>query len=232
MPKHTAQLRLNDAQRRLAEENIGLVYYTLRREFGEKYVRDKDNIAEGMYALCCAAANYDTGNGVTFATFAYRVIKNRMHTLARHNKYQKRKANQRPLSLDALISSPADMPTGQTVSSLAKADLISLDAQPEDIIDRIAYRALIGEIKGRYPMVVDALEADKKSAYIKALMEKERVTRQAISRKYNHQLKRVRQAYGRRYRQMMYGDEAPPDKTDAPGARKRKDESDSVDSNE
>lgn len=172
MPKRPAQVRLNETQRQLVEDNIALVIYTLRREFGRDYAKDEDNIAEGMFALCCAAASYDARNRATFATYAYRVIKNRMHVIARNNGMQKRKPDQSPISLDALIRDAKNAPTKLSAGDCIKSQPGDLGMHPEDIVDHIAYTALIDDIKGRYPMVVDVLLADKKVCMLRRWLKK------------------------------------------------------------
>lgn len=57
---------LNDAQRKLVEDNVGLVYAQVHR----RGITDEDLIQEGMLGLMNAARYYSPDFGVKFSTYA------------------------------------------------------------------------------------------------------------------------------------------------------------------
>ncbi len=69
---------LNDAQRKLAEDNIGLVYFTIGKYYSS-LTGDDDVISAGMEGLCIAAEKFDPGRG-KFSTYAVAVIRNLIRT--------------------------------------------------------------------------------------------------------------------------------------------------------
>lgn len=199
-------MQLNDAQRKLVEDNIGLVVYTLRREFGDAYANDDDNVAEGMYALCRAAACFDAGAGTKFSVYAYRAIKNWMHVIARNAGMQKRKTGHKILSLDAQIRSRSDK-SGETIGDHLKDHKPGPDVIAENTINAELYGNLLRRISAECPLVVGAMRADKKSAYFQRIAIEQSVTRQAVSARYKTQHRRLREKYIAEYKKLMYGDE-------------------------
>lgn len=69
---------LNDEQRKLAEDNMGLVYFTISKYY-KSLVGDEDVISAGMEGLCIAAEKFDPGRG-KFSTYAVAVIRNLIRT--------------------------------------------------------------------------------------------------------------------------------------------------------
>lgn len=61
---------LNDAQRKLIEDNIGLVYKVIN---DKGLGNDEEALSFGFYGLCRAAENYIPSKG-TFCTYAYNII--------------------------------------------------------------------------------------------------------------------------------------------------------------
>lgn len=200
-------IRLNDAQRKLVEENIGLVVYTLRREFGQAYASDDDNISEGMYALCRAAACYDSAAGAKFTTYAYRAIKTWAHVMARSAGMKKRNAGMRPISLDAPIRDRRKGKPSEVVGDVVKDDSPGPDILAENSINSEIFGELIRKISEEWPIVVGALSAGKKSAYFETMAVRQNVTRQAVEQKFRRQHGHTLRKYSREYRRIMYGNE-------------------------
>jgi RNA polymerase sigma factor (sigma-70 family) len=65
---------MTDEQRKLAEDNMNLVYYTIAKEY-PTYKFDEDIRQTGLLGLCKAAMKRDETKG-EFSTFAYRCIHN------------------------------------------------------------------------------------------------------------------------------------------------------------
>lgn len=70
---------MNDEQKKLAEENISLVYFTLKKYFSPNVHDDEDCIAAGMEGLCIAAEGFDPDKG-KFSTYAAQCIRNTVRT--------------------------------------------------------------------------------------------------------------------------------------------------------
>ena len=65
---------MNDEQRKLAEDNISLVYYIVNKYFPQ-HSRDDDVIQAGMFGLCKATMIWDESKGA-FSTIAGHYIVN------------------------------------------------------------------------------------------------------------------------------------------------------------
>lgn len=200
-------IRLNDEQRKLVEENIGLVIYTLRKEYGHDYASDDDNIAEGMYALCRAAACFDVSTGAKFSSYAYRAIANWPKVLARNANMYKRKVDRPHVSLDAPARIDGQKELGKTVGDLIRDNRPGPDERAEETINAEVYRGLILQIANEYPLVVAALQVEKRSAYFTAIANRENVCRQAVDSRYQRQRRCVLKKYAKEYRRIMYGGE-------------------------
>lgn len=64
---------MNDEQRKLAEENMGIVFYTLKKYFGG-ITADEDLVSAGYEGLCIAAEGFDPERG-KFSTYAAQCIR-------------------------------------------------------------------------------------------------------------------------------------------------------------
>lgn len=78
---------LNDVQRKMVEENLGIIKQAIRTAiivnetiYGFEY---DDLYQEGCILLCKAAARYDPQKGVLFSTFAQKVVTNGLRTYCR-----------------------------------------------------------------------------------------------------------------------------------------------------
>ncbi len=76
--------RMTDEQRRLVEENMGLVGLHIRRHVGglDRPTRDRewdDLFQEGCLGLVRAAKSFDAGKGVSFSAYAMRRIQAAVH---------------------------------------------------------------------------------------------------------------------------------------------------------
>ena len=90
-------MKLNEEQKQLVEDNINLIYYTIKLVNGN--VHDIDLIEIGYIELCNAALSYNNQKG-TFANFAVANIKNKFIMEFKSNCTDKRKANHNYLSLN------------------------------------------------------------------------------------------------------------------------------------
>lgn len=79
---------LDDAQRKLVEDNIGLVYNQVHK----RGIVDEDLIQEGMIGLCNAARFYSPEFGVKFSTYASSYIWAALFGTYSDKKYRKNAA--------------------------------------------------------------------------------------------------------------------------------------------
>lgn len=94
---------LNDSQRKLAEENMKLVPYVIKRHSGTQFVFDEDLLSVGYVGLCKAAQGYCSDSGVKFSTYATQCILNALRMDYRSKHTQKRAVNEQLVSLDTPI---------------------------------------------------------------------------------------------------------------------------------
>jgi len=70
------QEKLNDAQRRLVEDNVNLVPFCIGKYFPNSPRRyAEDMMSSGYFGLCCAAARFDSGRNMAFCTYAVACIR-------------------------------------------------------------------------------------------------------------------------------------------------------------
>lgn len=76
---------MNDAQRKLVEENTGIVFAVVSREFLDKCAQGyrDEMVSIGNEALCRSAIEYDASKGVKYCTFAWRCVENAIRTFFR-----------------------------------------------------------------------------------------------------------------------------------------------------
>lgn len=96
--------KLNDAQRKLVEENLKLVQHTIKRYIGSQYVFDDDLVSIGYIGLCRAATLYDETTKVPFSSYAVRGILLMLKQEYRSRFAQRRKANTCAISLDIPVN--------------------------------------------------------------------------------------------------------------------------------
>ena len=82
--------KLNDEQKKLVEDNIKLIYYTINRFFygNLKYVDIEDLVGEGYIQLCLSSISYNKNLGYSFSTYFIKCYKNHL-TKYLQNHYKK-----------------------------------------------------------------------------------------------------------------------------------------------
>lgn len=98
--RDTAPIRLNDRQRDLVEDNIGLVGYALARYGHQGVGYGEDAFQIGLIGLMRAAACFDNARGVRFATYAVHCILSELKQEHRRMTRPSRGGGMRTLSLD------------------------------------------------------------------------------------------------------------------------------------
>lgn len=95
---------LTDEQRKLVEDNLSLVPYTLKKyypDFARMPIEYEDLKGHGYCALCNAAETFDTSKGFSFSTYACSAIRGYILHELRKLHQDKRKVMLNKLSLDA-----------------------------------------------------------------------------------------------------------------------------------
>ena len=73
---------LTNDQRQRVEENIKLVFWTIKK-YLSSLIGDDDVFQEGYLGLCKAAENFDESRGFNFSTYAVRCILNQIYLRGR-----------------------------------------------------------------------------------------------------------------------------------------------------
>ena len=89
--------KLNTEEKnKLAEENLGLVYLVVNKEFTYEKTTESDRenyIEEGMIGLAKAINTFNPSKGAKFSTYAYTCIKFEINNYVRKKNNHKRKIN-------------------------------------------------------------------------------------------------------------------------------------------
>lgn len=84
----------SEEKNKLAEENLGLVYLVVNKEFTYEKTTESDRenyIEEGMIGLAKAINTFNPSKGAKFSTYAYTCIKFEINSYVRKRKTLKRK---------------------------------------------------------------------------------------------------------------------------------------------
>ena len=85
-----------EEKNKLAEENLGLVYLVVNKEFTYEKTTESDRenyIEEGMIGLAKAINTFNPSKGAKFSTYAYTCIKFEINSYVRKKNNHKRKIN-------------------------------------------------------------------------------------------------------------------------------------------
>lgn len=91
--------KLNDEQRKLVEDNEGLIWYIGSKYIGRGY-NPNEEYGELALGLCRAALSYNKDSGVKFSTYASAVLINVIKEYFRSMQANKRKISSLSISLD------------------------------------------------------------------------------------------------------------------------------------
>lgn len=91
--------KMTTSERKLVEDNIGLVYSSIRQRYGSRYMFDDDTVSVGMFGICKAAQKWNQAVG-PFAPFAIKIICNEIDKQYRYDRRKKRRPDLPVLSLD------------------------------------------------------------------------------------------------------------------------------------
>ena len=95
-------MKLNEEQRQLVENNIGIIYNTIKLTNGN--IHNIDLIEVGYIGLCKAALYYKKSyNDVNFSTYATTCIKHEICQQYQHNSSYNERMNNNLISLNSFI---------------------------------------------------------------------------------------------------------------------------------
>ena len=94
--------KLNDEQKKLVEENEGLIWY-VGKKYIERGYNPNEQYGELALGLCRAALSYNKDIGIKFSTYACAVLTNVVKTYFRSMQADKRKILSACISLDQVV---------------------------------------------------------------------------------------------------------------------------------
>ena len=95
-------MKLNEEQRQLVEDNIGIIYNTIKLTNGN--IHNIDLIEVGYIGLCKAALYYKKSyNDVNFSTYATTCIKHEICQQYQHNSSYNERMNNNLISLNSFV---------------------------------------------------------------------------------------------------------------------------------
>lgn len=112
-------VKLDDNGRRLVEENMKLVPYTIRLYYGAGNIANDDMMSDGYLGLCKAAMWYKPDAGTKFSTYAVMCIVNQIKRESKKRFNPKRYSEIQPISLDQTIEEYGDKSVAYTIKDRA-----------------------------------------------------------------------------------------------------------------
>lgn len=172
-------MTLNDAQRKLVEDNINLVFAALRKYISNWNPEDEDTVSIGYIGLCKAAATFDPMRSVAFSTYAVRCILNEIYREFRHQDRKCRGSGETPVSLNLKHI----LEDGWSVEYIDMLD------DPLQDTERIALEPMfIDSISKLAPTIVEMVRCELSP---KEMASKHFITRQGIHNRINKERARL-----------------------------------------
>ena len=141
---------MNEKQRELAEQNIGIVYFTIGKYFGTQSAFDEDLVSAGYEGLCIAAEGYDPSKG-KFSTYAAQCI--RYCVIAEIRAQSKHSKNIYMSNASAVVEeSTYDGHYGEVEEGFADVDVDDQLVQFEQLLDERERTILNLSKKGKSPL--------------------------------------------------------------------------------
>lgn len=131
-------MRMNDKQRKFAEDNIKLVYkYAYKHNLD--FNQDEDLIGDLLEEYCRAICRFDIGKNNKFSTFLYILLDRKMVDVYNYNHRKCRYCGVEPLSLNYFLSKEDNSKNDRDLSvGIIDRNLISIEQ--EDIYNNIAHK--------------------------------------------------------------------------------------------
>lgn len=131
--------KLNEDQRKMVEENLKLVPFTVSRFIGKSKLEMEDIMSLGYIGLCRAAISYTPGRG-NFSTYAVRSIRNSILREFQNDKCKCRHTDMEVISLNQTV------PGIENSSELFEVIMDRRVDVETEVIDRIICRDILERI--------------------------------------------------------------------------------------
>lgn len=175
-----ASIVLDEASKKLAEDNVYLVKYIVdKRFFRTPSVDSDDLISIGNIALCRAAAKYKPDKGVKFHTYAAKSIINEIAKEFIRMSRQKRGGGMNTISLNVEISTSTHEELIETIAD----DTVDIE---EQVTDKIIYDSI-----AQY--VPTFIEAERQGMNITEYAAKNNIPKSTAHARVQRELSRARE---------------------------------------
>lgn len=177
-------MKLNEEQRRLVEDNIGIVYNTIKLTNGN--IHDINLIEVGYIGLCKAALYYKrSNNNVNFTTYATACIQHEIFHQYHYNSSYNERINNNLISLNSFIETKDE----------TKIELIECIQDKNNFYDNFETTIYIQQIfqileNDNYAKEIILGYMNGKS--FKQIAKERNITPQAVSDKFNRTLTKLR----------------------------------------
>lgn len=172
---------MNDEQRKLAEDNVSLVYSMLKKYcLGRQNILDWDDLVSvGYYALCRAAIAYKESMGCAFSTYATKAIISHVGREIQYLCRQSRVGNIYNVSLNNPCSYESD-----------HSELMDfIQDGSVDIEGEVVNKVLLDSIEQYAPTLVELVSRD---LVIKDLAAEKGLSKQRIHQKKQSEISNLR----------------------------------------
>lgn len=179
-------MKLNEEQRQLVEDNIGIVYNTIKLTNGN--IHNIDLIEVGYIGLCKAALYYKKSyNDVNFSTYATTCIKHEICSQYKHNSSYNEKINNNLISLNSFIETETD--DGNKIELIECIQDIN---NPYKKIETSIYIQQIFQILENDCYAKEVILGYINGKTFKQIAKERNTTPQAVSDKFNRTLNKLR----------------------------------------
>lgn len=177
-------MKLNEEQKQLVEDNIGIVYNTIKLTNGN--IHDINLIEVGYIGLCKAALYYKkSNNNANFVTYATTCIKHEIFHQYHHNSSYNERINNNLISLNSFIETKDEN----------RIELIECIQDINNFYDNFETMIYIQQIfkileNDNYAQEIILGYMNGKS--FKQIAKERNITQQAVSDKFNRTLTKLR----------------------------------------
>lgn len=174
MPAKTSHV-LTEEMRKLVEDNMSLVPYTMNKYLRRIYMDNDDKYSVACYGLCRAAETFNPNAGYTFSTYAIRCIISCVKRQTKYDLNSSRHSEHEPISLNTTYGDDFD-----------SEYLYYLQDKRTNIEREALNRVLLEDIKKCCPTLTELIGNDMTEA---SLAKKMGVSVQRISSKKQTEIK-------------------------------------------
>lgn len=176
---------LDDAGRKLVEENVKLVPYIVYKYYGSLDFDKEDLISIGNLALCRAAARYKEDRKVKFSTYAAQCVLHAIHRLIHESLSENRRGDAFLLSLNEKIKNLED---GADAPEL----LDTIDDPSVNVEKQVTDRMMFDLVKVYTPTF---MELEERHMSQREYAREKRVTNQAVQSRLAREFAKARRMF-------------------------------------